>query len=429
MVTLLVVSMLTLAFNIQLVKAEPTTIIVPDDYERIQWAIGNASDGDTIFVKAGTYYERVSVGKPVFLIGESRDTTIIDGGGTAISVVHVTADNVNISSFTIQNRHKGVRGIWLDNCTNSTVSGNNVRDIGTPLGWEKSWGWGIALKDCNGCTVERNNIDDSARGIELIYSQYCRVYGNRVNKTSWGISINSCHDCVVVGNTFSNNIDFGIRMFASSHCVFKDNSITGSDQNFGVAPNFLYYSFHDIDASNTISGKPIVYLVNEHNITVNPSTYPEIGYLAVVNSTNITVKDLNFSHNGQGVLFAYTSNSIITGVSATHNEYGIDLLACVNCTVSENTATNNNYGIRLRYSPDCVVTENIAISNNKKGITLYESPNCVFSGNQEQIIFFWMEWWFWTIVVAGVIALAGTVYFLKKRKPPTAPTPPEEGTV
>ncbi len=77
-----------------------------------------------------------------------------------------------------------------------------------------------------------------------------------------------------------------------------------------------------------------------------------------------------------------------------------------------------------------MVTENIAISNNKKGITLYESPNCVFSGNQEQIVLFWMQWWFWAVVVAIVIvASAGAIYFLKKRKSPIAPTPPEEGTV
>ena len=31
--------------------ADPTDITVPDDYEKIQWAVNNASDGDTIFVR------------------------------------------------------------------------------------------------------------------------------------------------------------------------------------------------------------------------------------------------------------------------------------------------------------------------------------------------------------------------------------------
>ena len=47
MLTLLLTSMLTLAFNIQSVRAEPKTIIVPDDYPTIQEAINAANPGDT----------------------------------------------------------------------------------------------------------------------------------------------------------------------------------------------------------------------------------------------------------------------------------------------------------------------------------------------------------------------------------------------
>jgi len=53
---LFLVCTVTLGFNIQLAKSEPTTRVVPDDYEKIQWAVGNASDGDSVFVRAGTYY-------------------------------------------------------------------------------------------------------------------------------------------------------------------------------------------------------------------------------------------------------------------------------------------------------------------------------------------------------------------------------------
>jgi len=38
------------------VKAQTKTIVVPDDYPTIQAAIGNASDGDTVFVKNGVHY-------------------------------------------------------------------------------------------------------------------------------------------------------------------------------------------------------------------------------------------------------------------------------------------------------------------------------------------------------------------------------------
>ena len=53
---LLIVSLASLAYKSQTVGTSPTTITVPDDYPTIQTAIGNATAGDTVFVRNGTYY-------------------------------------------------------------------------------------------------------------------------------------------------------------------------------------------------------------------------------------------------------------------------------------------------------------------------------------------------------------------------------------
>ena len=39
------------------------TIYVPDNYAKIQWAVDNASAGDTIIVRDGIYTENVDVKK------------------------------------------------------------------------------------------------------------------------------------------------------------------------------------------------------------------------------------------------------------------------------------------------------------------------------------------------------------------------------
>ena len=79
-----------------------STITVPDDYSTIQEAINNAVDGDTVFVKTGTYYEHIIVNRTVTLVGEDASTTIIDGSDTG-HVVYIVQDNVNITGFTVRN--------------------------------------------------------------------------------------------------------------------------------------------------------------------------------------------------------------------------------------------------------------------------------------------------------------------------------------
>src|SRR2546421_715880 len=49
----------------------------------ISAAVDAAAPGDTIYVARGTYAEDVVIGKPVSLIGEGRETTIIDATGLA----------------------------------------------------------------------------------------------------------------------------------------------------------------------------------------------------------------------------------------------------------------------------------------------------------------------------------------------------------
>lgn len=57
-------------------------------------------------MKAGIYYENVVVNKTVSLIGENKETTIIDGNGTG-TVVLLNASNVIFENFTVQDEISG----------------------------------------------------------------------------------------------------------------------------------------------------------------------------------------------------------------------------------------------------------------------------------------------------------------------------------
>jgi nitrous oxidase accessory protein len=60
------------------VQAKSRTILVPDDYPTISAAIANAVDGDTVFVKKGTYEEHsLIINRLITLVGEEAESTVI----------------------------------------------------------------------------------------------------------------------------------------------------------------------------------------------------------------------------------------------------------------------------------------------------------------------------------------------------------------
>jgi len=153
--------------------------------------------------------------------------------------------------------------------------------------------------------------------------------------------------------------------------------------NFGVKGDSLSDFINDIDVSNTVNGKPIHYLINQHNITIDAFTFQEIGYLSLVNSTNIKVKNLNVQNNVQGILFAFTMNSTINNVNAKNNWNGIYVAHSSNISVSGNNANSNfDYGIKFFYSSRSIARGNNVDNNGWAGIGLFGSPNSTVDGNE-----------------------------------------------
>lgn len=100
------------------------------NYETIQEAIDAplTSNGHTISVEEGTYYENVIADKSVSIVAENRTNTIIDGNetGTALRIVR---DATNIVGFLIRDS-----GCWpeacirLENVSDCSVSANVVEN-------------------------------------------------------------------------------------------------------------------------------------------------------------------------------------------------------------------------------------------------------------------------------------------------------------
>lgn len=140
--------------------ASAASIYVPDNYTKIQWAVDNASAGDIIIVRDGTYAENVFVNKQLTIESENGSAqTIIDGGGSG-DVVNITVNNVIIKGFTITGSggYPSYAGLKI-NSSENTVSNNNINN---------NWDDGIRLYSSSNNIITSNNISNNYFGIRLV---------------------------------------------------------------------------------------------------------------------------------------------------------------------------------------------------------------------------------------------------------------------
>jgi parallel beta-helix repeat protein len=255
---------------VQPIEAASRTIVVPDDYPTITAALVNAEDGDTIFVKKGTYEGPINqtlvISKSLSLIGEEANNTIINlhpsYNVTWIlsqffvaydNAIIIDADNFEISNFTIATQG----GI--------SVSGDRTQIIGNKIST------GISVIGSN-CNITENTIDgginlegsfnllnqNSVSGIALENAYSNTINNNTFAYLHFGSVSDTSYTCsynVISRNRIEGDWPWGIWLGAGSNNVFYDNYIAnyrGYD-GWGVALGFGSNGTHNslVGTSNT----------------------------------------------------------------------------------------------------------------------------------------------------------------------------------
>ncbi|MDD2665424.1 MAG: NosD domain-containing protein [Methanocellales archaeon] len=306
-----------------LTTSSVSIIYVPDDYPTIQAAIDNASHGDTIIVRDGTYTENIVVDKRLTIESENgSDFTLVQAQNSNDHVFDVTADYVNLSGFTLI----GATGV---------ISA------------------GIYLDEANYCNISSNNVSNN-------------YYGIRLSSSSNTLS----------NNTASNN-NYGIYLYSSRNNTLSGNTMR--DDGIGIwGGSVSDYNSHEIDTSNKVNDKPVYYWKDKVGGTVPAGA----GQVILANSTGVTVSGQNVSDGSVGVLLAYSSGCTISNNTAnSNNDNGIYLYFSSSNTLSSNNASNNGDGIVLSSSSNNTISNNTANSNSDYGIYLYSSSNNTLSNN------------------------------------------------
>jgi parallel beta-helix repeat protein len=202
-------------------------------YATIQEAIDAPETLNTnrIVVDNGTYYENLKVTKAVTLIGQSEQTTIVDGMGLA-SVVELDSNNITLTGFTLRNcgfgwAQGGVAlstvgycnvsgnnitsnyyGIWLNSSADNVISGNNIANNGYAIG---------LYGPSNRNSILENNVTASAHaGILLVSPVENNVSNNNITDDEYGVELVSSSNNTIMENNIASN-SHGLALYESSN--------------------------------------------------------------------------------------------------------------------------------------------------------------------------------------------------------------------
>ena len=334
MLTLLLIGMLTLAFNIQGARADSTwteTIYIRADGSIEPDTAPISTVDNTTYVLTGNVVGDFPDYTSAIIV--ERTNVTIDGSGYTLQRVSgIYTDGLSLYGVNMTIKNIKIKGFYDGIYVNSTSHTINIFDNIIM----ESANWGIDLSSNN--TVLGNNIIDSHIGIAAGSNNV--ITGNNIAASNvYGILAGSSN--TIYGNNITANDDAGIHLYSCS-----DNAISG---------NNIRESYHGIELShcsnNAISG---------NNIAANRG----FGIYTSVSFDN-TIWGNNITRNRSGIGVSYSSNNTIFGNNVTRSASAGIIITSSSLTniVYGNNIINNTYGSRFDGLTTCP-SNNILYHNN-----------------------------------------------------------------
>jgi outer membrane protein OmpA-like peptidoglycan-associated protein len=237
-------------------------ISVPKDFPTIQAALGEAVEGDTVYVRNGVYYENVVMVDDVVLVGQDKKSTIIDGRRRGPAVTG--ADGAVLTGFTIRNGRTGVlckntrpiitNNIVIDNKGTGIHALVTLPDVTNNVIYRNEW-TGIFLESVRGTrtSIAHNVIMENGYS-GIFCANYTEVlirnniiYGNK----QYGVFAgpNAVKSRLVGNDIYANRLPFNNNL---------DNETT-RQQNISVDPQFVGAGFprhnYSVKSNSPCKGK------------------------------------------------------------------------------------------------------------------------------------------------------------------------------
>lgn len=267
--------------------------------------------------------------------GNVIDNILFHNFGQALSIYR--SNGTIIMGNLIE--HNPAFGIYVERSENNILKWNNITYVCE----------GIHLQSSKNNLIARNTITNTGPyAIILNFSDENCVHENSLANNEIALQLSKAHSNMVIKNNITHS-KLGVFISCSRNNVLRNNVISNSwvFGNFGVYGERLDDFINDIDTSNIVDGKPIYYLINQHDLKFS---LEDVGYIAVVNSSNVILEKLNLSGNYQAITLALSFNITLRNLHITKSFQGIYLFQTNYSKIIGNSFQENAYNFYIHNS-------------------------------------------------------------------------------
>ncbi|UCC92436.1 MAG: right-handed parallel beta-helix repeat-containing protein [Thermoplasmata archaeon] len=252
--------------------------------------------------------------------------TITNSTYHALALMSMTgANSLTVTQNLIQDNEDS---IWLDSASGVSITGNTFSSNDGLMD----------LKDSNTISVTGNTISEDT--VFINSSTRVNFAGNTLSDSS--LILNTSSSNSFSGNTMTNS---SVYLKSSPTNSFTSNIFSsGGSRTFNFEGDEADYNV-DIQASNTVGGKPIHYYYNDNNINLMDG---DIGSLLIAYSDDAVVTNTKVT-DGDGV-WVYNSPRASLEVDVTNGLMGINVENSPGVDIKDssvNASMRGLYGVRM----------------------------------------------------------------------------------
>jgi len=310
-------------------QTEANTIVVDKKgtVTTLKEALDQASPGDTILVKGGTYREgNIRIKKQIVIIGTGFP--VFDGENKH-EIFTIESDNVTVQGLSFVDTGTAsmndVAAIKVLSAKNITISGNKFSNTF----------FGIHFANSSESTVENNQLTATAvaeyeigNGIHMWKCQQITIRNNEIRGHRDGIYFEFVTDSFITNNISEGNIRYGLHFMFSHNDEYRNNSFI-----------------------NNGAGVAVMYT---KNVKMSGNTFEQ-----------------NWGGASYGLLLKDISDSEVNGNLFLKNTVAIHVEGVSRTNFEDNDFYENGYAMRLQASSD----DNVLVRNNFSGNTFDMATN------------------------------------------------------